>query len=212
MNDRYAENLWEIVSAFTRMNPKLVVENSLRAATGGVIERPFGSPRKFVNFDGLIFSPAQLSKLPAKEDEEVNTTVIIGPKAKKPLKLDIPILLGAMGYGVGMNGKCKIAMAMGTAAVGTATNTGEGGFLPEEREYAKYLIMQYHSGKWTKEPEQLKQADAIEIHLGQGASAAAASRIPPEYLPGQAREIMGLQEEETALLPSRLPNMNRVQI
>lgn len=209
LSDRYAENLWEMVTAMTRISPQYIVENSLRAETGGVIERPFGSPRNFLNFDGLVFSPAQLAVLPEHEDTQVDTTVTIGPKAKKPLKLDIPILLGAMGYGVGVSEKSKIAMAMGTAAAGTATNTGEGGFLQEERDHAKYLIMQYHAGKWGKNPEQWRQADAIEIHLGQGASAAAASRIPPEYMQGRAREVLGLKEGETAVLPSRLPGMNR---
>lgn len=87
MSDHYAENLWEIVSALTRTSPSLVVENSLRAEKGGVIERPFGSRRKFLNFDGLVFNPAQLAIMPGKEDAEVHTAVTIGPKAKKPLKL-----------------------------------------------------------------------------------------------------------------------------
>lgn len=209
MSDHYAENVWEIVSALTRTSPSIVVENSLRAEKGGVIERPFGSRRKFLNFDGLVFNPAQLAVLPGKEDADVHTAVTIGPKAKRPLKIDIPILMGAMGYGVGVNEKAKIAMAMGTAAVGTATNSGEGGFLQAERDHAKHLIIQYHSGKWTKEPEILKQADAIEIHFGQGASAAAASRIPPKYMQGKAREILGLKEGETATIHARHPGMSR---
>jgi len=67
LKDRYPENLWEMVTAFMRINPRIIVENSLRAETGGVIERPFGSPRKFLKFDGLVFSPAQLAVLPQPE-------------------------------------------------------------------------------------------------------------------------------------------------
>lgn len=209
MNERYPENLWEIVTALTRTSPITVVENSIRASDGRVLERPFGSPRKFLNFDGLVFSPAQIAALPAHEDAEVDMKVTIGPKAKKPLTLDIPLLLGAWGYGAALSEKVKLAAAKGTAAAGTATNTGEGGFLPEDRELSKYLIMQYGSGHWSKDPNILRQADAIEIHLGQGASMAAASRIPPEYLRGKARDILNVKPGETLVIPSRHRNIKK---
>lgn len=207
MGDRYPENIFEMVSAMRKFNPQLVLENSLRAASGQVIERPFGSPRKFLNFDGLVFSPAQLAVFPAPEDAEVDLAITIGPMAKKPLKLDIPIMSGAMGYGIGISEKAKIAIAKGAAAAGTASNTGEGPLLPEERKYAKHLIIQYSSGTWAKEPETLKQADAIEIHFGQGASAGSASFIPGEYIEGRASEIMGVEGEEVVVIPSLHPDI-----
>ncbi|MFF0826257.1 FMN-binding glutamate synthase family protein [Brevibacillus sp. NPDC003359] len=208
MSDRYPENIFEMVSAMTKVSPRYVLENSLRAATGQAIERPFGSPRKFLNFDSLIFSPAQLAVLPSSEDTEVDMQITIGPMAKKPLTLDIPLMVGGMGYGIGVSADVKIAIAKGTAAVGTLTNTGEGPLLPEERKFAKHLVIQYNSGKWGKEPEILRQADAIEIHFGQGATAAAASFIPAEYIQGRAAEIMGVQNEEMIVIPSRQPEVS----
>lgn len=208
MSDRYPENIFEMVSAMTKVSPRIVLENSLRATSGQAIERPFGSPRKFLNFDGLIFSPAQLAVLPAHEDEEVDMSITIGPMAKKPLKLDIPVMAGAMGFGIGISESVKIAIAKGTAAAGTLTNTGEGPLLPEERQFAKHLVIQYNSGTWTKEPEKLRQADAIEIHFGQGATAAAASFIPGEYLKGKASQLMGVEGEEMVVIPSRQPEVN----
>ena len=38
--------------------------------------------------------------------------------------------------------------------------------------------MQYSRAKWAKDPEILKQADMIEIHIGQGSSGAAPSQVP----------------------------------
>ncbi|WP_103106400.1 FMN-binding glutamate synthase family protein [Brevibacillus reuszeri] len=208
MSDRYPENIFEMVSAMTKVSPRIILENSLRATSGQAIERPFGSPRKFLNFDGLIFSAAQLAVLPAHEDKEVDMSITIGPMAKKPLKLDIPVMAGAMGFGIGVSESVKIAIAKGTAAVGTLTNTGEGPLLPEERQFAKHLVIQYNSGKWSKEPETLKQADAIEIHFGQGATAAAASFIPGEFLKGKASKLMGVEGEEMVVIPSRQPEVN----
>jgi glutamate synthase domain-containing protein 2 len=207
MSDRYPENIWEMASALTRTSPRIVVENSLRATGGGVIERPFGSPRKYLDFDGLIFSPAQLATLPAPENAPVDMMITIGPHAQMPLMLNIPLLAGAMGYGIGVSEKVKIAIAKGTAAVGTATNSGEGPFLPEERACAKNYILQYSSGHWSKEPEILRQADAIEIHLGQGATAGAASRIPSEFLQGRARELLQIPDGESLVIPSRHPEI-----
>lgn len=208
MSDRYSENVWEMVTAMTKINPIVVVENSLRAATGAIIERPFGSPRKFLNFDGLLFSAAQLAALPTREGEDVEMSVTIGPAARKPLKLDIPLLAGAMGYGIGVSETVKKAIARATAAVGTASNSGEGGFLPEERELAKFFIWQYSSGPWSHKPEVLKQADAIEIHLGQGATAGTASIIPSEFLQGRASDIMGVQHEDFLVIPGRHEEIN----
>lgn len=209
MSERYPVNIWEMVNALTRTNPIKVMENSLRAASGAIIERPFGSPRKHLSFDGLIFTPAQLAVLPVHEDENVDLEVTIGPKAKKPMTLQIPIMAGAMGYGIGVSEKVKIAMARGTSAVGTATNTGEGGFLPEERNLAKFLILQYNSGHWSKQPSILNQADAIEIHIGQGATATAASIIPPEFMPGKARQVMNVKDGEIVVIPSRHQEINQ---
>lgn len=203
MSERYPENIWEMVTALTRISPQIVLENSLRASSGKVIERPFGSPRKFLDFDGLIFSPAQLATLPAHEDAPVDVRITIGPKTKKPLTLDIPIMAGGMGYGIGLTESVRLAIAKGTAAAGTATNSGKGGFLQEDRAYAKYYILQYTTAAWNKEPEILKQADAIEIHFGQGASAGTASIIPPEFMQGKARQIMQIPDGETVVIPAR---------
>ncbi|KQL49833.1 glutamate synthase [Brevibacillus choshinensis] len=211
MNDRYPENIWEIVSALTRISPQTVIENSLRASEAGVIERPFRSPRKFLHFEGLVFSPAQLATLAAPEESEVDMRVTIGPRAKKPLKIEIPIMAAGMGYGIGVSEKTKIAIAKGTAGVGTLTNTGEGGFLPEERQHAKYLMIQYHSGSWSKEPQILRQADAIEIRFGQGATAGAATFTPMDYLEGRAAAVMQVQNQEFAVVPSRHEEIQKPQ-
>ncbi|MGN7470628.1 FMN-binding glutamate synthase family protein [Brevibacillus sp. SAFN-007a] len=211
MNDRYPENSWEMVSALTRVSPYKVLENSLRVAEGTTIDRPFGSPRKFLDYDGLLFSPAQLSVLPAPEYAEVDMRLTIGPMAKKPLHLEIPLLAGAIGFGVGVSEKTKIAIAKGTAAVGTVTNTGEGGFLPEERNNAKYLIYQYHTATWTKDPEILKQADAIEIRMGQGANAGAATYIPMQEMRGKASQLMQLPDQEYIVIPSRHQEIQKPQ-
>ena len=46
-------------------------------------------------WDDLQFVVGQLHKLPLLDDEPVGTDIVIGPNAKKPLKLDIPLSCSA---------------------------------------------------------------------------------------------------------------------
>ncbi|WP_054951369.1 FMN-binding glutamate synthase family protein [Numidum massiliense] len=207
LTDEYVENIWEIVSALRRSGAQNVFENSLRAEFGTVIKRPLGSPRAFLHFDGLMFNPAQIYRLTVSEDADVDTRVIIGPRAKKPLTLQTPLIVAAFGYGVGVSEKVKLALARGARQVGTASNTGEGPFLQSERDAADFLIVQYHRGAWLKEDRYLTQADAIEIHFGQGATAGLESVTPPELLTPEAQQMMGLKAEESAVIRANFPNI-----
>jgi glutamate synthase domain-containing protein 2 len=121
-----------------------------------------------VSFDDLVFVPAQLATRPVDYfKEEIATETIIGKKCERPLRLKIPILISAMSFGA-VSKEVKIALARASSALGTATNTGEGGMLPEERENAKLLIAQYASGRFGVDENYIKKADAIEIKIGQG--------------------------------------------
>ncbi|MEC7464592.1 MAG: FMN-binding glutamate synthase family protein, partial [Pseudomonadota bacterium] len=53
--------------------------------------------------------------------------------------------------------------------MGTSTTTGDGGMTPEERESSKTLVYQYLPSRYGMTPDQLRQADAIEVVVGQGA-------------------------------------------
>jgi len=84
-----------------------------------------------------------IDKLPF-DPKQVKTNVIIGPKAKKPLRLSTPIMPSAMAYGLSVTREIKIAWAMGSAMQDTACNSGDAGFFPEEREHAKYYNVQFN--------------------------------------------------------------------
>jgi len=186
--DPYDENLAEMFSAAYRVGIQNILETNLRAESGTVINRPLGSPRKTINFDGLSFSPVFLTRLPTPHHTKVDTKTVIGKHCRKPMILSTPIIISGMAYGLAVSRDAKLAMAKASALAGTAANTGEGLWLPEERELAENLIIQYNRGSWSKDPAILKQADMIEIQLGQGAIAGIshytpASKLPPHLLP-----------------------------
>ncbi|WP_436376187.1 FMN-binding glutamate synthase family protein [Cytobacillus sp. BC1816] len=198
MTDSYQENLIELIPGFKHMGIQNALENNLRAETGDVLHRPFGSSKKWPHFDEITFIPAQTSPFAIDGDEDVDVKVTIGPKAKKPMKIKIPLMISGMAYGIALSEQVKIALATAAKNTGTAINSGEGGILPEELESAGKYILQFSKTEWGKEEKTIKRADMIEIKLGQGAVMGMGGNISPENLTGRAREVMGLKENETA--------------
>lgn len=180
--DPYIENLAELLSATKRTGIQNIIETNLRSEKGSVIKRPLGSPRQFMDFDGLMFIPSHFKNAPLTHTIPVDTNVVIGPKARLPLKVSTPLLVSGMAYQRALSARFKAALALGSTKAGTATNTGEGPFLPKERELAKKLIVQYPRIPLHRNLEMLRQADAIEIQVGQGASVGGAQAPYPHLI------------------------------
>jgi glutamate synthase domain-containing protein 2 len=176
-----------------------------RAATTGEVQvRGTGARRHVPSFDDLVILCAQVSRPPIDHYREpCETKVTLGARfAEKPLTLDIPIFIGAMSFGA-VSRETKIAMAKGASAVGTAVNTGEGGLLPEERRFAKKLIVQYASGRFGVSADYLQRADAIEIKIGQGAKAGQGGLLLAEKVTSDIARVRGVPEGTDLISPAR---------
>src|SRR5690606_19071332 len=134
--DQYTENLFELVPVARKVGPVNLMETVMRANLGLPPARPLGSYRHFSPWEQFLFNPVHLFRFPTPEDVMVDTAVTIGPRAKKPLTIAIPIMVAAMSFGGALSKSAKIALAKGASMIGTATNTGEAGLLKEEREAA----------------------------------------------------------------------------
>lgn len=174
------------------------------AATGEVQVRGTGARRHVPSFDDLVVLCAQVSRPPIDHYREpCETKVTLGARfAEKPLTLDIPLFIGAMSFGA-VSKEAKIAAAKGASAVGTAVNTGEGGLLPEERKFAKKLIVQYASGRFGVSAEYLQRADAIEIKIGQGAKAGQGGLLLAEKVTSDIAKVRGVPEGTDLISPAR---------
>ncbi len=208
MTDDYTENLLELFSAVTRFGPQQLAELNLRAERGKTILRPLGPPKRMPDLDNLMFDFAQLHRLPTPVEAPVEMKVTLGPNAKRPIVLDLPILVAGMAYGTALSERTKVALAKGTAMAGTATNTGEGAFLQSERDAAKYLILQYNRGHWSKSEEIIRQADAVEIQIGQGAYGGLGHVIPPDLLDETLREHFELRAGQDLVAHSQQPEVH----
>ena len=200
LTDSYQENIIELIPGLRHLGIQNMLENSLRAESGDILHRPMGSSKKWPHLDSITFIPAQTTPFPIESDVEVDVQVTIGPRAKKPMKLKIPLMISGMAYGIALSEEVRLSLAQAANHVGTAINSGEGGVLPEELEQAGKYILQFSKANWAKEEELIQQADMIEVKLGQGALFGIGGKISPKNLTGRARKIMELKENEDAVI------------
>ena len=167
-----------------------------------------GSQKKLpFSFDDLHFVPAQIFKIPLNTSEKVNTEVVIGPEAKKPLKVSSPIMLSGMSYGaVSKNARLILARVASNLEIGL--NSGEDIVLPEELDIAsKHLIVQYPAGRFGITEEILKKSSAVEVRFGQGAYPGWESLLPAAKVLPEVAKLIGHKEAQDASSPAHHPDI-----
>ncbi|EGO65061.1 FMN-binding glutamate synthase family protein [Acetonema longum] len=206
----YEQNPAELYSSLKRFSVLNLIETSLRAESGKAIVRPLGSPKNFLGYDNLMFTPRQMTVFPLPENAPVDMSVILGTKAQKPLKLPIPLMIGAMAYGLAVSEEAKLALAKASKLLQTATNSGEGPFLPEEPVVAGKFILQICRWPWgDRTDEQIAAADMLEVQMGQGADMGT-SRIDAVDIEGRARILGGLAAGEPAIALPAPPGIRTI--
>lgn len=164
-----------------------------------------------ISFDDLVFLPAQLAKRPLDYyRDEINSKTIIGKNSKKPIEIETPIIIGAMSFGA-VSRQAKVALAKASTMAGTMENTGEGGMLPEEREFAKFLIIQYSTGRFGITEEILKKADAVEIKIGQGAKGGFGGFLPKEKVTEEIAGIRNVEKGKDVHSPPHHPDIKNIE-
>jgi glutamate synthase domain-containing protein 2 len=164
-----------------------------------------------IDWEDLIFLPAQLAKRPVDYfKEKINSATIIGRRSKKPIKIDIPLVVAAMSFGA-LSKNAKLALAQASRLAGTVANTGEGGMLPEERKLAKFLIAQYSTARFGVDEKYLKKADAIEIKIGQGAKPGQGGLLPAEKVTSEIAKIRKIKMGQDIHSPAAHPDIFSVK-
>jgi methylamine---glutamate N-methyltransferase subunit C len=141
------------------------------AAERGIYDiRGLGAKRKLPHFDDLTFLTGSASRYPLEGYREKCTTdTVLGIRyAKKPLELKIPITVAGMSFG-SLSANVKEALGRAASSLGTSTTTGDGGMTDEERQSSKTLVYQCLPSRYGFNPDHLRQADAVEVVIGQGA-------------------------------------------
>lgn len=152
-------------------------------------------------WEDILVLGAQLARAPLADKAEVDTTTIIGKKARQPMVLEHAVYVSHMSFGA-LSKEAKTALAMGTAAVHTAQCSGEGGILPEEIEHAYKYIFEYVPNKYSVTDENLKRSDAIEIKIGQGSKPGMGGHLPGEKVTEEIAAIRNKPLHQDVISPS----------
>ncbi|MDA3818618.1 MAG: glutamate synthase-related protein [Prolixibacteraceae bacterium] len=201
-------DLGEITPMNFNKNEK-VAEIQKLAQTGTSENSAMSTLKEFPTLDALVFKGAQLHKMPLNEDIPIKTGTIIGKTARHPLALEMPFYVSHMSFGA-LSREAKIALAKGSALVGTATCSGEGGLLPDERKAAGKYIYELGTAAFSHNDESIKQADAVEIKIGQGVKPGLGGHLPGHKVTEEIARIRGLKKGEDSISPGRLSGLNTI--
>lgn len=161
-------------------------------------------------WNDIQFLPAQLATRPLLDDEDVTTKVVIGPKAKKPLELNMPVFVSDMSFGA-LSREAKIALSKGAEMAGTGICSGEGGMLPEEQETNSRYFYELASAQFGFSWDKLDHVQAFHFKGGQGAKTGTGGHLPGNKVSAEIAKVRGLNEGETAISPAANPNFHTVE-
>ncbi len=153
---------------------------------------------------------AQMATKPLMEDVPVQTELVIGPNAKKPLKLDIPLFVSDMSFGA-LSEEAKIALSKGAEMAGTGICSGEGGMLQEEQEANSKYFYEYASAKFGFEWEKLKRVQAFHFKGGQGAKTGTGGHLPGNKVVGKIAEVRNLKVGTPAISPATFDDLHTAE-
>jgi glutamate synthase domain-containing protein 2 len=165
-----------------------------------------GVPRdQLPKWEDIQVLTAQLHKVPLLDDAPVDTRVLIGPNAKKPLILERPLFVSDMSFGA-LSEEAKVALSMGAELSGTAICSGEGGMLPEEQAANSRYMYELASARFGYSMDKVKKCQAFHFKCGQGAKTGTGGHLPGNKVKGKIAEVRGLPEGESAISPARFPD------
>jgi glutamate synthase domain-containing protein 2/nitrite reductase/ring-hydroxylating ferredoxin subunit len=186
---------------------RLAREGLSRLGHHGAMSAMGVSATELPKWDDLQLVTTQLAKKPLLDDAAVGTELVIGSRAKKPLKLNIPIFVSDMSFGA-LSEEAKVALSKGAQLAGTGICSGEGGMLPEEQAANERYFYELASARFGWSLEKVKKVQAFHFKGGQGAKTGTGGHLPGEKVKGKIAQVRGLKEGQAAISPSTFPDLN----
>ncbi len=153
---------------------------------------------------------AQFANKPKLDDTPVETKLVVGPNADKPLVLNIPIFVSDMSFGA-LSEEAKIALARGAEMAGTGICSGEGGMLPEEQQANHRYFYELASAEFGYREDLLSRVQAFHFKGGQGAKTGTGGHLPGNKVTGKIAQVRGLAEGTPAISPATFADLKTVE-
>jgi len=187
---------------YVKLISALATDGLDRVGDHGPIVSMGVSRRDLPAWDDIQFLTAQLARFPQLDDAPVDTGVVIGPGARRPLHLDIPLLVSDMSFGA-LSAEAKVALSRGAEEAGTGICSGEGGMLPAEQESNSRYLYELASGMFGWSMEKAGLAQAFHFKLGQAAKTGTGGHLPADKVTPQIAAVRGLESGKAAISPAR---------
>ena len=150
---------------------------------------------------------AQLATKPLLDEVPVRTELVIGPNARKPLRLEIPLFVSDMSFG-SISQEAKTALAMGAELAGTGICSGEGGMLPEEQAANSRYFYELASARFGWSLDKVKRVQAFHFKGGQGAKTGTGGHLPGAKVTEKIAAVRGLEPGQPAISPATFPDLH----
>ena len=158
-------------------------------------------------WDDLQILTAQFARKPLLDDEPVETGVVIGPRAAKPLHLAIPLFVSDMSFGA-LSEEAKVALAAGAELAGTGICSGEGGMLPDEQAANSRYFYELASARFGWSLDKAAVCQAFHFKGGQGAKTGTGGHLPGRKVTERIAAVRGLKPGQDAISPSTFADLN----
>ena len=189
--------------------PEVVQAIQDKAELGRYRIRGFGTlrERNWATFDDLTFLSCSLTRIPLEGyREKCVTKTVLGTRfAKRPIELEIPVMITGMSWGA-LSYNAKVALAKGATMVGSSNTTGDGGMLKAEREFSKTLIYEVLPSRYGIDVHDLRVADGVELTIGQGAKPGTGGLLLESKTVGDVAIQRDLPEGVDQRSPARHPD------
>jgi len=136
--------------------------------------------------------------------------LVIGPNAKKPLVLKIPLFVSDMSFGA-LSEEAKTALAKGAELAGTGICSGEGGMLPEEQQANNRYFYEFASAQFGYQESLLTKVQAFHFKGGQGAKTGTGGHLPASKVTRKIAEVRKLPEKKPAISPPTFRDLSTPQ-
>ena len=186
--------------------PNVINDIHIKSQLGRYRMRGMALMKKIPHWDDLTFLPGTLTRFVIEGyREKCETKTVIGPNCKNPIKLDIPIYITSMSFGA-LSYEAKTALARGATMAGSATCSGEGGMIPDERRYSELWYYQCIQSRYGFNPHHAQLADGIEVFIGQGQKVGMGGHLMGQKVTDQVAEMRSLPAGIDQRSPARHPD------
>ena len=176
------------------------------ATSGETVIEPAGAQTNLSPWSDVLVLAAQLSRQPLTSSQPVDSEVVIGPNAKKPLTLESPLIVSHMSYGA-LTGETKVNIAKGAKQAHSAIGSGEGGLYEPEFEANQQVIFEYVPNKYSANDANLQKVAAIEIKIGQSAKPGLGGHLPGSKVTPEIAKMRGFPVGEDIISPPAFPDL-----